>query len=556
MSPEAAAGFCFSAIALLFFNSQPRPRWGHRVLICAGAFLCLYLLSNYFFSPVQIEESPFTSAALFGLGLSIAMVPLASRRRYKMGDALGGTVLFLITGFVYFLICYCHGVHSLLEGRIPCPRLLSVVCTVLIAAAILGSLGTTYFPLHPFAGPSVRAALLRRSLPVTIAVILIFVCVKGSMPPFLSPALAAFLTLMTSSLIVIFLVLRSSSVVAVQLEKALQESEQNYTHLVRGLKDYAVFLLDSSGDILVWNPGAERITGYKATEVLGKQVTRIFSSREPGLELENALDQVRAAGAFQIEGWAGRKDASPFWAETALSKLVDAKGKMIGVSVIIRDATERRRAEDAMKASLQEKEILLKEIHHRVKNNLQVISSLLRLQSETVRDKETAALFLDSQERVRAMAMVHEYLYKSSDLSRINFPAYVASLVRNLYRTFGLSSSENPPTVEVDDVLLSLDVAVPCGLLLTELISNAAKYAYPDKKGGPVEIRFRDLSDGLFELSVADHGIGFPENFDWMASDSLGLRLVRLLTEQLHGKILLERDHGIKFVVTFKDRLL
>ena len=390
-------------------------------------------------------------------------------------------------------------------------------------------------------GPSLRATLLRKSLPINIAVILIVVCVKGSLPAFLSSPLAEFFTLLMSSLIVIYLVLRSSSVVAMQLEKSLQESEQNYTHLVRGLKDYAVFLLNPRGDILVWNPGAERITGYTANEVVGKQVTHIFSSHELGLELVNALDQVRSSGTLHIEGWTGRKDAAPFWAETSLSKLVDAKEAMIGVSVIIRDATERRKAEDAMKASLQEKEVLLKEIHHRVKNNLQIISSLLRLQSETAKDKETAAFFLDSQERVRAMAMVHEYLYKSSDLSRINFSAYVSNLVRNLYRTFG-PMSEHPPTVAVDDVLLSLDVAVPCGLLLTELISNAAKYAYPDKKGGPVEIRFRDLSEGLFELSVADHGIGFPADFDWTKSDSLGLRLVRLLArKQLQGKISLEK---------------
>jgi two-component sensor histidine kinase len=207
-----------------------------------------------------------------------------------------------------------------------------------------------------------------------------------------------------------------------------------------------------------------------------------------------------------------------------------------------------------LQTSLQEKEVLLKEIHHRVKNNLQVISSLLRLQSETVRDKAIAALFLDSQERVRAMAMVHEFLYKSADLTRINFPAYVDSLVQNLYRTFGLTSSESLPTVEVDDVRLSLDVAVPCGLLLTELISNAVKYAYPDRKWGPVEVRFRDLSKGLFELSVSDHGSGFPKDFDWKKSDSLGLRLVRLLTEQLQGEIRVENHHGMKFVVTFKDR--
>ncbi len=555
MSPQSALVFCLLALALLFYNSEPKSRMLNIGLVTFGMILCILILIRFFFPTTDVGESPFTYAALFCLSLSLTVNSLVRRQRNrnKVGDALGATVLFLIVSFIYFLICYCHGVRSLLEGQIPIPHLLSAICTVLLAGALLGSLGPAYFPTRPFVGPSVRAALLRKSLPVAIAVILIFVSVKGGMPAFLSPPLASFLTLVTSSLIVIYLVLRSSRVVGVQLEKALQESQQNYIHLVRGLKDHAVFLLNPKGEILVWNQGAELITGYKASEVLGEQVSRLFGSREPSLELENALDQVRSMGTFQIEGWAARKDTQPFWAETALSKLVDEKGQMMGVSVIVRDATERRQAEEAMKASLQEKEVMLKEIHHRVKNNLQVISSLLRLQSETVRDKETAALFLDSQERVRAMAMVHEYLYKSDDLSRINFPAYVASLVRNLYRTFGLTSSEIPPQVEVDDVRLSLDVAVPCGLLLTELISNAVKYAYPDKKGGPVHIRFRDLSEGLLELSVADQGVGFPENFDWTKSDSLGLRLVRLLTEQLRGQIVLENHQGIKFIMTFKD---
>jgi len=372
------------------------------------------------------------------------------------------------------------------------------------------------------------------------------------MPSVLSSSLATVLALVVSTFIMMYLVLRSSSIVAVQLENALRDSEQNYAQLVRGLKDYAVFLLDADGHILVWNPGAERMTGQSASEVIGKKVTTIFSNIEAGLKLGHALEQVRSTGVFRIEGWAERKDAPLFWAETVLSRLTDEKGRMTSVSVIIRDDTEQREAEKSMKTSLLEKEVLLQEIHHRVKNNLQVISSLLRLQSETV-DKKTASLFMDSQERVRAMSMVHEYLYKSNDLSRINFPAYVASLVRNLYRTFGLASKGPPPQVEVEEADLALDVAVPCGLLLTELISNAAKYAYPTGEGGPLRVGFRKSKDGFFELSVADQGIGFPEGFDWTVSDSLGLRLIRLLTEQLQGQAHLDNRGGVKATVTFKD---
>ncbi len=311
--------------------------------------------------------------------------------------------------------------------------------------------------------------------------------------------------------------------------------------------------MNSKEEILVWDPGAEFITGYKAAEALGQKITDLFNSREPRVEWAHALGQAKSQGAFRMEGWLGRKDGPPLWAEITLSTLMDRRETWTGTSVILQDATRRKNAEEAIKASLREKEVLLKEIHHRVKNNLQIISSLLRLQSETARDNETAALFLDSQERVSAMAMVHEYLYKSQDLARIHFSEYVAGLVGNLGRTFGFNSPEQTPKADVDDALLSLDVAVPCGLILTELISNAVKYAYPGSNGGPIDIRFRRLPEGFYELSVADQGVGFPKGFDWTNADSLGLRLIRLLTEQLDGQIRLDNSSGVKFTVTFKD---
>ncbi|MBL0349727.1 MAG: ATP-binding protein [Elusimicrobia bacterium] len=159
---------------------------------------------------------------------------------------------------------------------------------------------------------------------------------------------------------------------------------------------------------------------------------------------------------------------------------------------------------------------------------------------------------MDSQERVRAMAMVHEYLYKSNDFARINFPNYVAGLIRSLFRVYGSAADAPAPRVEIDDIELGLDAAIPCGLLLTELVSNAVKYAYPPGTGGTIAIKFKTQSDGRFELSVADRGAGFPADFNWKESNTLGLRLVRLLTEQLQGTLNLETVGGVRASVTFR----
>ncbi|OGR84227.1 MAG: hypothetical protein A2901_06735 [Elusimicrobia bacterium RIFCSPLOWO2_01_FULL_54_10] len=236
-----------------------------------------------------------------------------------------------------------------------------------------------------------------------------------------------------------------------------------------------------------------------------------------------------------------------------ISAITDAKERAMGFSVMIRDFTERKKSDEKLQMSLRDKETMLKEIHHRVKNNLQVISSLLRLQSENAQDPKTLALFKDSQERVHAMAMVHEYLYQSPDLAHINFPRYVENLVRNLCRSYGPPLAEDHIQIQVDPVLLSLDVAVPCGLLLTELVSNALKYAYPDRSQGPISVCFRELHDHTYVLTVSDQGVGLPPDLDWRNTTSLGLRLVRILTDQIHGHIWLEQDNGTQFVVTIRD---
>jgi two-component sensor histidine kinase len=212
---------------------------------------------------------------------------------------------------------------------------------------------------------------------------------------------------------------------------------------------------------------------------------------------------------------------------------------------------ERTRAEARVKASLQEKEALLTEIHHRVKNNLQVISSLLSLQSRSLTNPEALSVFTQSQSRVRSMALVHEKLYQSPDLARIDFAAYVRELASYLCRVYQSSTRAIPLRINAQGVFLSIERAVPCGLIVTELLSNALKYAFPEGRTGEINVELGPEEGDACRMTIRDNGVGLPRGVDLGHTPSLGLRIVRTLTEQLGGKISVSNDEGTAFTLVF-----
>jgi two-component sensor histidine kinase len=214
------------------------------------------------------------------------------------------------------------------------------------------------------------------------------------------------------------------------------------------------------------------------------------------------------------------------------------------------DVTERRQVEEQIKASLKEKEVLLKEIHHRVKNNLQIISSLLNLQSAEIEDPEACQRFKESQDRVKAMALIHERLYQSGDLAKIDFAGYVRSLTGHLTRSYKVNATAVRLNLEVESVPMNLDTAIPCGLIINELVSNAFKYAFPKGESGEINVRFAEENGRSLKLVVQDNGVGFPENKNPEESDSLGLKLVRSLTEQLGGVLSYRTQNGFICQIT------
>jgi len=220
-----------------------------------------------------------------------------------------------------------------------------------------------------------------------------------------------------------------------------------------------------------------------------------------------------------------------------------------------KEVAERKQAEEKIKASLKEKELLLQEIHHRVKNNLQVISSLLKLQSEYIEDKQAFQMFKDSQNRIKSMALIHEKLYKSKDLAEIDFKIYINDLAYELFRSYEIDPSKIALRMDVKDISLRIDVAIPCGLIINELISNSLKYAFPQGREGGIKIALRSINKNKIELKVKDNGIGLPEDFDFRKTKSLGLHIVTILVEdQLDGKIELNRAGGTEFKITFQWR--
>lgn len=245
-----------------------------------------------------------------------------------------------------------------------------------------------------------------------------------------------------------------------------------------------------------------------------------------------------------------RHDGALRWTQWNTRAFFDEDGNLRELLSVGQDVTERHEAAERQEASLQEKEVLLKEIHHRVKNNLQIVSSLLKLQGRHVADEQTQMALLESRNRINSMALIHEKLYQSSDLARIDFAAYTRDITYDILRSFAPRATRIRADVRIRDVDLNIELAIPCALILNELISNALKHAFPAGRPGRIEIRM-ERQGSEYLLTVQDNGIGLPADRDIFAGDSLGLQLVHTLADQLGGRLTLESDPGLKASLRF-----
>lgn len=230
----------------------------------------------------------------------------------------------------------------------------------------------------------------------------------------------------------------------------------------------------------------------------------------------------------------------------------DSNGNVAGLIGVMVDITKRKQAEEQLKKSLDEKEMLLKEIHHRVKNNLMVISSLLNLQSQYIKDKQALDIFKESQNRAKSMALIHERLYRSTDLKKIDFGEYINTLAKDLFRTYISDPNRVDLKLKVEKLMVDINTTVPLGLIVNELVTNSMKHAFPEGVNGEIIIEFYKKEDE-YVLIINDTGLGFPEYLDFRNTDSLGLQLVNNLVSQIDGEITLNKDQGTKFKIKFRE---
>ena len=317
-----------------------------------------------------------------------------------------------------------------------------------------------------------------------------------------------------------------------------------------------ITIADEEDRFIYVNEAYANIFGYPREELIGKTWRKITP---PDIivttekELSNTIHK-KDIGIFFREVPGMKKDGMIIPTEVRGRGIWDEKGNYQGYICVVRDITERKQAEEQIKASLKEKEVLLREIHHRVKNNMQIISSLLKLQTGYIEDKKYLEMFKESQNRILTMSLVHEKLYRSKDFTKINFKEYIHDLANGVFQSYSGRSSNILMNLNIENVDLGIDSAIPCGLIINELVTNSLKYAFPGEKKGEIKIVLGKIDGNKYELTVSDNGIGIPEYLDIRKTETLGLYLVSMLAEdQLSGKIELDRSKGTEFIIRFGD---
>ncbi len=333
-------------------------------------------------------------------------------------------------------------------------------------------------------------------------------------------------------------------------EQELSESERKFRSVVENAND-AIYIITAEGFEYV-NSAFEQLTGYLSEEACGESFDFWNIIHPDDVKMIREREDARRKGKKVPSRYEFRvlaKDGATKTVEPATVHI--GKRGELKVMGILRDVTNRKQAEEKIKTSLHEKDILLREIHHRVKNNMQIISSLLRLQSRSIADDGMMDVFKESQNRIRSMALIHEKLYQTEDFSRINFAEYIRSLMVHLFHTYKVNPNIVRMNADVKNVFLDINRAIPCGLIINELVSNSIKHAFPDNKKGEVFIRFATNKQKRTKLVVSDNGIGLPKSVNLLEPKTLGLQLVSDLVEQIEGKIKVERAKGTTFNITF-----
>lgn len=341
----------------------------------------------------------------------------------------------------------------------------------------------------------------------------------------------------------------------IRAEKLLQEQYLRTKAILDSSSNTFLLILDHHQKIASFNTHFESYiqTLFKTELKTGEKFNIVFSDVFTPLQLRffrRKFTSVKTGNSLQFEVEM-KKGNEVIWWEIFMNPIFDTEGFIAEISLVAHDITEKKKTDNEIVESLKEKEILLKEIHHRVKNNLQVISSILNLQSSFVQDENTLGILHESRNRIRSMAIIHENLYRTKDFSSINFANYLQNLTANLIASYRINE-EVVLDADLQEIDLVLDQAIPCGLLMNELITNALKYAWKSGEKGTITLRLKE-ENNIVELTVADDGVGLPTAFEDMNSDTLGLQLVVTLIEQLEGELKVDSENGTKYLIKFEN---
>ena len=341
-----------------------------------------------------------------------------------------------------------------------------------------------------------------------------------------------------------------------RFENALRENEERYRAIFEE-PDSANVYFDREGKIILINRAAVMLIGRPRSELVGMRAAEVWPSDTAHVYMERIQTVLETGKTVEYEDHIER-DGRDRWFFTRAIPIDDGTGTIIGIHSITRDISRRKKAEEQLRSSLQDKQVLLREIHHRVKNNMQIINSLLLLQSGYATNETDRELFEESQSRIRSLALVHDMLYQSGELAIIDMKKYTDALLRHLLEVYDTDRRSIRLNLNVERFDLDVDTAIHCGLIINELVTNSLKYAFPHDRDGKPEIGVSFAVEGdaehghIYILKVSDNGIGIPRGIDPGSTKSLGLHLVDILaTDQLNGNVAVDREGGTEFTIRF-----
>jgi len=351
------------------------------------------------------------------------------------------------------------------------------------------------------------------------------------------------------------------------MEQALRESEEKHRNLFETMTQGVVYVSEK-GKIVAANPAAERILGLTNADIIARTAydskwkaihedgSKFMGEAHPSMDALKSGQEVRNV----VMGVYNPKVKDYCWINiNSVPQYIQGKSKPFQVYSTFEDITARKREEDQILRDLSEKKVLLREIHQRVKNNLKIVCSLLSLQADYIEDDRTRMIFNESLNRVRTIGLVHEELYRSNDAVKIGFKEYIENLAQYLQQVYNPEPEEIVIDTHVGDVFFGIDLAVPCGLIINELISNALKHAFPHtfKGKGRITITLQPKEKEEIELIIQDNGVGMPEKFNIHNKQTFGMQLVIILAEgQLKGKVFLEGGEGTRITIRFKNKYM